>query len=738
MYNDHPSRKDKPEEHISQTPWISGGPCICVMPCDPPDEEEEVGYWPASITIESEPYRPTAVERLATCDLDIYAHTLTDAALFAIVDANPDIDYVKSFGSHNEFSFNPVPFFTDGRFNPFGIPRIREAMNWLIDRDYIANEILGGLAVPKYTVLNAEFADARDRYPDLVEAIEYYYGYQPEHAFDVIATEMLAQGAYIDDTTGTWHDDGEELEIILLIQKGDHREELGYYLGDQLERIGFRVAYDFKTAGDADAIWLHGDPACGEFHIYTGGGVATVSRDQGGDFAFFYTDMGPPVPLWQAYDTDPVFYEVSHKLNQNLFTSMQEREQLFEQALWLAMKDSVRIWLTDNRGFSALKKNVGLAADWAGGIEGSWMWAHTVHFKDACGNPAVGGNLRVAVPSILRQPANPIAGSNWEYDMFWIRATGDAGWAIDVRDGLRWPHNFEKAEVTVQTGLPVGVSTDLGHDWVTLSFAPSIAVPGDAWADWDAATQQFIPASTRFPGGTTALRKSVVYYPKDIFETPIHDGSTLSMGDFIIGAILSFDRAKEASPIYDSSAVPSFNSFMSAFKGVRFITDNPEYGLIVETYSDDWTMDAELCVSTWWPVYAQGPAVWHTLAVGIRAEADKQLAFSSPKATALGVEWTSFIAGPSLAYLSMYLGDAKATNYIPYEPTMGLYVSQSEAAERWSNLEEWYAAKGHFWVGSGPYCLESVDLIQKMIHLERFENYPDPRDMWLFLLDPLP
>jgi len=717
-------------------PFLSGKASEPAPPPPPPGPAPRTtGPWVDSILITEESDSAAAIAKLWMGELDICAFPINDVDLLATVLDNPNIDYVGSVGSYNALSFNPVPFFNDGRFNPFGFPQIREAVNKLVDRDYIASEIQGGLGIPKYTVLNAAFADATERYPDLIATTASAYAHNKAAAEVEISAEMVTRGAYIDGTKGTWHYDGQELEIIILIGAQDRQlASVGHYLGDQLEEIGFKSRYDYNY----HVLW-HGDPAAGQFHIYAGGGVtSTVSRDQGGDFAFFYTDMGYPAPLSQAYDTDPDFYETCQKLAVNDFTTLEERRALFSKALTRSLKDSVRIWLTDSYGFSAFSSNVGLSADKAGGIAGSWMWAHTVHFKGADGNPTLGGNLKIAVPGFLSVPVNPIAGSNWVYDMFWIRATGDAGWAIDTRDGLRWPHRFEKAEVTVKTGLPVGVSTALGHDWVTLSFAPSIAVPGDAWADWDAATQQFISASTRFPGGTTALRKSVVYYPKDIFEMPLHDGSTLSMGDFIISAILTFDRAKEASPIYDSSAVPSFNSFMSAFKGVRFITDSPDWGLIVETYSDFWTMDAELLATHWWPVYSQGPAVWHTLAVAIRAEADKQLAFSSPKANALGVEWTSFIAGPSLGILRNQLILAKGANYIPYAPTMGRYVTAEEAAERYANLAAWSApsGRGHFWVATGPFYLEAAFPIAKAVQLTRFEDYPDKVGRFNFMVSP--
>jgi len=340
------------------------------------------------------------------------------------------------------------------------------------------------------------------------------------------------------------------------------------------------------------------------------------------------------------------------------------------------------------------------------------------------------------LPDILSSPTwNPVAGTYHSYNLFAIRATGDQGLQPDTRTGLLWPGRIEKAEVLAETGVPMSVTNT---DWCSLTFVPEIQVPLDAWADWDAVNQRFLTVEDRFgAGGTTAKTKSVSYYPKDILEIPLHDGSTLSMGDFLLYTILQFDRAKPDSAVYDESAVAAYNRFMSQFKGVRFITDHPDHGLIVEYYSDQWQLDAELMVTTMFPFYSQGPAPWHTIALGIRAEEDGALAFSEAESATLDVEWMDFVDGPSLPILESYLESSTSANYIPYEPTMGLYVTETEAAERWSNLEEWYSDKGHFWVGSGPFYLESADTMEETIHLKRFEDYPDPMDRWLFLLEPL-
>ena len=64
------------------------------------------------------------------------------------------------------------------------------------------------------------------------------------------------------------------------------------------------------------------------------------------------------------------------------------------------------------------------------------------------------------------------------------------------------------------------------YDWVDLSFEPEIVVPDDAWAGWDAANQVFLTAAEVYTETQTAVFKSTVYYPDDMFDTITwHDGS---------------------------------------------------------------------------------------------------------------------------------------------------------------------------------------------------------------------
>ncbi len=691
------------------------------------------GAWLDEVVLTQEPNTGAAVLKLAAGDIDMYAFSISDRALFAQVAANPDLKAYTSFGSFNDLTMNhsgDKPFFTDGRLNPFGVPAIREAMHWIIDREYIANEIMGGLATGKYSYLNAAFPDGSQRYPDLMADLEDYYAYDFAKGEAIITAEMTKLGAT--KVGGKWTYQGRPIELRFLIRNEDERLLIGNYISDQLEKLGFTVIRQYGRSAELSPLWIQSNPLEGQWHLYTGGWVTTaVSRDQGTGFNQFYTTRVLPWPLFTTLataTTDPTLDEVCDRLARRDYNSMDERRVLFEQALWLSNKYANIIWLVDRQGFTPVRANTAVAADLAAGVYGSQIWGYTAQFQKD-GKPVVGGTMKIATSTLLIEPWNPIAGSNWVYDMFPIRATGENSYITDTQTGLIWPLHFEKATVEVLKGLPVG--TTPGHDWCTLKFVDEIKVPADAWIDWDAAAQKFITVGEKHPGGLTAKRKSTVYYPASLYNVPLHDGTKVTLADFILGIILSFDRGKPESAIYDEAAVSGLRSFLASFRGVKIVSQNP---LVIETYSDVYTLDAELSVSTWWPYYAQGPGFWHALALGIQAEANKELAFSKDKAALLKVEWMDYTKGPSLPILLKYLDEGIATGYVPYAPTMGQYVTADQAKAKYAALKAWYEKMGHLWVATGPFYLDQVFPVEKIIVLKRFEQYPFALDKWQFLV----
>ncbi|MCD6284402.1 MAG: ABC transporter substrate-binding protein [Anaerolineae bacterium] len=687
-----------------------------------PEPVDRQGAWLDTVIISEEPSSDSAVTRIEVGDIDVYAYSIAEPDIADRIFASDNVAYETSYGSYNEITFNPVLEFEDGSLNPFGVPAIREAMNWLIDRDYIAQEICGGLARPRFVPINFASTDMAVL-ADVVAGIELTYAYNPEKAAEVITAEMEALGAEMVD--GIWQYNGEPVEIIGLIRTEDERLAIGDYVSNVLEDIGFTVTRDYKTSAEASPCWISSDPVGGCFNFYTGGWVSTaISRDEATNFQFFYTPDGLPFPLWAAYTPTDEFYALSTDLANSAFASMDERQDMMATALDMAMKDSVRIWLKDDTGVAPHKTNVTLASDLSGSIYGSQIWGQTMKFTDQ-----VGGSLNLAMPSIMTEPWNPIAGTNWVYDMMPIRGTQGRAVVPDPFTGLNLPMRLAKAEVVIETGLPVVQSLD----WATLEFADEIVVPDDAWADWDAESQTFITAGERFTETTTAKSKVVMYYEDDFFDTAKwHDGSPYTIGDFVMFMIMAFDQAKEASPVYDEAQVPNFNSFMAAFKGWRIVSEDP---FVLEYYTDAYQLDAENNVTNFRAAhpsdYGNGSeAPWHTVEIGWLTEANGEAAFSSDKADALDVEWMSYIAGPTLDILKAKLDEAQEANLIPYEPTLGKYITAEEATSRYANLQEWFRRYGHFWVGSGPFYLQKAFPVEGTLILQHYDDYPDMASRW--------
>lgn len=684
----------------------------------PEEPVTRTGAWLDTIVIVEEPSADAAISRLQTKDIDLYAYTVSNVEVAAKVAADPNLGFYRSFGSYNELTFNPAgPVFEGtGKLNPFAVPAMREAMNYLIDRNYIVQEIMGGLAIPRWLPFNTASTDYV-RLADVARQLELKYAYDLDKAKAIFEAEMPKIGATL--VGGKWQFEGAPVEILVLIRSEDERRAIGDYVANQLEAIGFATVRDYKRAADASPIWQRTAPSEGAFHIYTGGWITTaVPRELSDNFSFFYTARGLGVPLWQAYTPTEEFDKLAERIENNDYADMEERSEMMAKALELSLEDSVRLWLVDRASITPKRAEVQTAYDLYGAVYGTPLWARTIRREGE-----VGGSMKIAMPSILTEPWNPVGATSWVYDAMIIRGTTDAGVIADPYTGLPLPNRIEKADIVVQEGVPMAKTLD----WVTLTTAPTIEVPADAWADWDAEAQKFITVGEKNAEPVTAKVKSTVYYGANFDGAKWHDGSPFTAGDVIYRIIMAFDPAKEASAIYDESYVADFESFMTSFKGVKVVSTDP---LVIETYTDNTYLDAELNVSTWYPAWDYGRGAWHNTYLGALVEASGGAAFTASKADEEEVEWLSYIAGPTLELLKAQLEDGVVANPIPYAPTLSQYITEDEAAARWKNLTEFNRRYGHFWIGTGPYYLERAFPVEGTILLQRFAEHPDPADRW--------
>lgn len=692
-------------------------------------ESTRVGGWLDSVVFSAIPDAGPAVEQLKAGEVDMYAVSADDPAAFEDVKSDPNLKYATIYGSSNQMLFNATQCADPAKFNPFAVQEIREAMNWATDRNYISQEIMDGLATPKYTALTSAFADY-SRYASTMSAIETNYGYDMDKAKAAVDAAMTAEG-FAKNANGKWEKGGNVATVLVLIRTEDARLEIGNYFANQLEELGFVTDRQEKTRGDAAPIWQQTDPAECQFMVYTAGWISTaISRDDGNMFIQYNTGTMQNLPAMNEYNPSDRLKEIEDKLYTNNFVDFAERGALFEEALTQSMKESWwGIWITDNTAFSPFSNKVTGAYDLAGGFASAQLFPYTARIAGQ-----EGGELKIAQSGILVSPWNPIAGSNWTDDAGVQRWTEDFGAVYNPYTGLLMPKLIASADVTVLNELPISQQED---SWVTLNKVDSIEVPGDAWVDWDATNQKWITAAEKFPEGTTAKTKSVVTYRPELWDTKWHDGTTFSIADIVFGMIMQFDGAKAESKRYDESLTPDLESLLTHFKGVRITSTDP---LTIETYDDLFSLDAENNITSWYPSYYygfQGGMInMQSLVGAMLAEENGELALSASKSEEKQVEYTSLAAGPSLEVQKKWLDQAIADQYIPFAPTMSEYITADEAVARYNNMVAWYEAHNTLFIGTGPYFVDQVFPVEQTITLKRFEDYLFPATEFSVFAEP--
>jgi peptide/nickel transport system substrate-binding protein len=679
----------------------------------------------------------SAISQIQAGAIDFYSFALASDSYPAIQESG--LSTTRSVGGYYGISLNPAVFTDTNVLNPFSNRKIREALNWLIDRNYINQEIYAGGSLPKLLPLTTQLAEYTNLI-DTARALEAKYAFNPDKAKEVIDAEMPGMGAEL-GSDGKWQFNGAPVTLIFLIRPdGDGtRLPMGDYVANQLETVGFTIDRQYKTSSEAFPIWLGTTAADGQWHLYTAGytpgGFPRDERNSCCQQAYLNTSIQASEPFISNV-SDPEFQQLGDDLAQGNFSSKEERDQMMRRALELALEDSLFVWTIEQQSYAPYNNDLQVTWDLALNYEAAPVGAYNLRWKDQ-----EGGVVKIGTNDLFTQPWNTIAGSNWVWDSAVMRSTtqgtsnviGGGGLMADPFTGLAYPQRIESAELVYREGLPITQNLD----WLTVTTVPQLDVPEDAWVDWDATEQRFITAAEKFPEGTTANVKSVVVYPADLFDTvKWHDGSPISVGDFVMSMIQSFDPAKEESAIFDESLALSINAGLEAFKGYRITSTDP---LTIEAYSDSYNSDAELNVLTLWPLSPYGLSgenSWPILAISNLAEAGGELAYTQDKADAAQIENTSWVGGPSLEILSKYLDQAISESYIPYEPTLGQYITQEEADLRYANFKQWYDDHGHFWVGTGPYYLDQVFTTEKSLVLKNNPDFPDLANRWAMFSEP--
>ncbi|MEM1597052.1 MAG: ABC transporter substrate-binding protein [Pyrobaculum sp.] len=627
-------------------------------------------------------------------DIDVYIFGMR-AAQAAALKGDPSVVLYTAAAGFNDIVLNPAPA-NPPCANPFSSKAIRQAMQYVIDRDYVANEIFKGFAVPMYIWLS-NYDPTYSVVADLIS--QFGFRYDLDYARSIVESEMPKLGA-TKGADGKWYCQGKPVTIIGLIRIEDERKDIGDAFASALEQLGFAVDRKYVTFDVAIQTVYGTDPAQFQWHFYTEGwGKSGLDRWDTSSISQYCASWFGYMPGWGTTG----WYNYANKTIDNItdtlykgnFKSFQEYVQLYRKATLMCVQESIRIFVVTQLNAYVASPNLrGVTADLGAGLRASVFNARNWYVP---GRDVVNvGHLWVWTASSAWNPV-PQGGFTDVYSVDWYRM---------MYDPATWNHPFTgepmpfRAAYVVETRGPDG----------------AFDVPADAYR-WDARQKAWVSA-----GGAKAKSKAVYNYAKYI-GAKWHHGQPIKLADVLFIYAFLWDIANDPAKVARESGVASYvNATMSVIKGIRIINDTA-----IEVYIDYWHFDpnyiAAMGVATpdmpWEVYYAVDQLVY----------VKQTYAASRASATKYNVPWLSLILRDHAKAAADVLQDALNAGTFPEKWfTVGnkVLLTKDEALARYRAAIDWFNKYNHLIISNGPFYLYAIDTTKQYIELRAYRDptYP--------------
>ncbi len=583
--------------------------------------------------------------------------------------------------------------------NVFADVDARYALNHIIDRGLVVNDLLGGHGVAMSTAYSPYDPD----YAALAAAGVPEFAYDPALAQRLIADSLVRAGASLID--GAWMHDGGPVTVGIFIRSDDLiRKSIGELLALELSKMGLEVEREYGDLNKAFVIVYGTDPADLRWNIYTEGwgGKAGFVRYDSVILAQMYAPWFSAMPGFN----DPSYWNYEHPELDELtgaiysgeFSSAKERDELVWRATNTGVRESVRVFLAAGSVLYATGPDVrGVVNDFGAGVPSRFTPINAQTPSD---------ELRIGVRQIYQGAWNPVMGLGDAYSSrIWATLSDPAV--------FRHPYN----------GSPIPVRAT--WDVQTAGPGQSIAVPPTAVL-WDAPSQSWKGAE---PG---TLASSAVTF--DLTLSEWHHGEMMDMRDIMYSVYFVLEWGSERTTddtTFDAEFASRAGQFLTTLRGVE-----PVDADTVRVYVDYWHFD-EAEIASWASVWAGMP--WEVYAGMGRAVSLGDASFSRSGAGASGVTWLSLAVESDAGLVGDHIAELRDTGHVP-APLAQLGADAEYAKQRYDSALGWIDDHGHAVISNGPFYLEGYRPESRTITTRSFENdsYPFGRGHWSELTDVSP
>jgi len=629
----------------------------------------------------------TALEEVRNGNLDMYYYRISSDRL-EDSQAREGLKVFDSTGGSYSLLVNPSE---SEKFNPFSNKEARFALNYLVDRKLIVNELMGGYGAP----IISYYGPTDPEYLTIIKELESFnFKYNPTLAEKIISKSLTDRGAVKIDNK--WKNNDSEIEIRIFIRSDDPvRKSIGEILSVELQKMGFSVKKDYGDLNKAFVVVYGSNPANLDWSIYTEGWgrSAFVKYDSiglGQMYSPWFSNMpGFNDPSYWNYENKKLD-DLTQKIYKGGFETAEKRSQLIQEAVTEGINESVRIFLASKVDQYVVNENVsGVINDLGAGVP-SRFTPINVKTND--------NELVIGVKQIYQGAWNPVMGLTDTYSRHI--------WGI-ISDPITFKHPFTGETFPVRAQWKVETS----------SIDDKIKVPIEAKM-WNPISQQW-----------SNVNPDIIATSKVTFDFEFsnwHNGQSMDMNDILHSLYFTIEwgtQSDETDKTFDTEFTPRAAQSIQTIIGINQIDEDT-----VEVYVDYDHFD-ENEIAEWAALWS--PIPWEITTAMEKAVIDGKVSFSRSGATSKSVNWLSLIVPKDAEIIKEYLQEFKGSKFIPKslkqnENTLQYYEN------RYDSSISWIEKNNHAVISNGPFYLQSYAPESRTITVKTFEDesYPFKIGKW--------
>ena len=629
----------------------------------------------------------TALEEVRNGNLDAYYYTISPDRLENSKETE-GLQVFDSAGGSYSILINPAE---STNFNPFSSKEIRFALNYLVDRKLIVNELMGGYGAP----IISYYGPSDPEYLTVIEQLETFnFKYNPTFANEVITRILDEKGAIKKD--GIWEMDGAPIEITIFIRSDDPvRKSIGEILSVELEKIGFIVKKDFGDLNKAFVVVYGSNPSDVKWNLYTEGWgrSAFVKYDSvglGQMYSPWFSNMpGFNDPSYWNYKNEKID-TLTQKIYTGEFETSEQRDELIQEAVTEGVNESVRIFLASKIDQYVVNDKIsGIVNDFGAGVPSRFT---PINAKSDHAEFVIG------VKQIYQGAWNPIMGLTDSYSRHI--------WGI-ISDPATFKHPFTGETFPVRT------------TWQVETAGPNekINIPQKA-ISWNPTLQKW--------ENVVEDTQSISKVTFDFKFSNWHNGRQMDMNDIIHSLYFTIEwgtQTDESDRTFDTEFTPRAAQSIQTIKGIKIVDADT-----IEVYVDYWHFD-EGEIADWAVLWNAIP--WEITAAMEKAVVEGKASFSRSGATSKNVNWLSLIIPKDAFIIKDNLQEFKDANHIP-KSIIKNTQNQEYFQNRYDSSISWIETNNHAVISNGPFYLESYSPESRTIKVSTFEDdsYPFKKGEW--------